>query len=337
MARDTVMTSAPTAYDGPTKMLIGGQWLDAADHQEIPVESPATRTVIASVPRGSAHDVDRAVKTAAEAFGSWRSLAPRERGKMLSAIGADLEAEREKIARTIAQETGNAIRPQSRPEANTAADVFRYFGGIASELKGETIPLNNRLLSYNLREPLGVVGAIIPWNSPVSLGAIKIAMALGAGNTLVLKAAEDAPLAVLRMAEVCMVVLATRPSAKCSLEPAEIASWNDIVVEMSYDSAYAKPMPKPIEAPGCTLVRMRVPLTWYRWAAGRLTVPLREPNRATGSTMRFTFRPAEKAVTPLPVAWPLPAMILNGLRPVGSDRLPVTVNVGPAGFWTKGW
>ncbi len=203
MASDTVMASAPAAYDGPTKMLIGVEWIEAEGQQHIAIESPASRAAIASVPRGDAADVDRAVKAATKAFGPWRAMAPRDRGRILSAIGAELEAERESIARTIAQETGNAIRPQSRPEANTAADVFRYFGGIASELKGETIPLNNRMLSYNLREPIGVVGAIIPWNSPVSLGAIKIAMALAAGNTLVLKAAEDAPLAVLRMAAVC--------------------------------------------------------------------------------------------------------------------------------------
>src|SRR4029077_3704109 len=162
-----------------------------------------SRTAIASVPRGRVADVDRAVAAAGAAFPKWRSTPPRERGRLLTAIGAELETERETIARTIAQETGNAIRPQSRPEATTAADVFRYFGGLASELKGETIPLNTTLLSANRREPIGVVGAIIPWNSPVSLGAIKIAMALAAGNTLVLKAAEDAPLAVLRMAEVC--------------------------------------------------------------------------------------------------------------------------------------
>jgi betaine-aldehyde dehydrogenase len=203
MVGDTALSSMTVNYTGPVQMLIGGQWVNAADDATIPIENPATRAVIASVPRGRLVDVDRAVAAAAEAFSKWKSMPPRERGRLLTAIGGELETARETIARTIAEETGNAIRPQSRPEATTAADVFRYFGGIASELKGETIPLNNSLLSYNLREPIGVVGAIIPWNSPVSLGAIKIAMSLAAGNTLVLKAAEDAPLAVLRMAEVC--------------------------------------------------------------------------------------------------------------------------------------
>jgi betaine-aldehyde dehydrogenase len=114
-----------------------------------------------------------------------------------------MEAESEALAKLIATETGNALRTQSRPEAKGAADLFRYFGGLASELKGETVPLGEHVLSYTRREPIGVVGAVIPWNSPVALGAMKIAMSLAAGNTLVLKAAEDAPLGVLRMAELC--------------------------------------------------------------------------------------------------------------------------------------
>jgi len=197
------VSDATERYSGPVQMLIGGHWIDAVSSETIPVENPARAEVIATVPRGRAADVDLAVTAAARAFPEWRATAPRERGRMLTAIGMDMQSAIESIARTIATETGNALRTQSRPEATTAADVFRYFGGLASELKGETIPLSNRLLSYNLREPIGVVGAIIPWNSPVSLGAIKIAMALGAGNTLVLKAAEDAPLAVLKMAEIC--------------------------------------------------------------------------------------------------------------------------------------
>jgi betaine-aldehyde dehydrogenase len=83
------------------------------------------------------------------------------------------------------------------------ADIFRYFGGVASEIKGETIPLGENLLSYSRREPIGVVGGIVPWNSPVGLGALKIAMAITAGNTLVLKPSSEAPLAVLSMAEIC--------------------------------------------------------------------------------------------------------------------------------------
>jgi betaine-aldehyde dehydrogenase len=184
-------------------MLIGGEWAESADGRMIEVESPGNRTTIGTVPRGGAEDVDRAVRAAHDAFGGWRRMAPRERGKLLSRIGEELQADVEGMARLVASETGNAIRTQSRPEANSAADVFRYFGGLASEMKGETIPLGETILNYNLREPIGVVAAIIPWNSPILIGALKIAMALVTGNTLVLKAAEDAPLGVLRIAEVC--------------------------------------------------------------------------------------------------------------------------------------
>jgi betaine-aldehyde dehydrogenase len=115
-------------------------------------------------------------------------------------IADKMEAQAEELARTIALETGNALRTRARGEAPLSAGIFRYFGGLAGELKGETIPLGEQVLSYTRREPIGVVGAIIPRNAPVLLRALKIAPALCAGNTLVLKAAEDAPLGVLMMA-----------------------------------------------------------------------------------------------------------------------------------------
>jgi acyl-CoA reductase-like NAD-dependent aldehyde dehydrogenase len=195
------MTAQPKLK--PALMLVDGKWEASADGRFIPVENPAKRQAIAEVPRAGAADVDRAVRAAAKAFASWRNVPPRERGRLLMKIADSMEAESEALARLIATETGNALRTQSRPEAKGAADLFRYFGGLASELKGETVPLGEHVLSYTRREPIGVVGAVIPWNSPVVLGAMKIAMSLAAGNTLVLKAAEDAPLGVLRMAELC--------------------------------------------------------------------------------------------------------------------------------------
>src|SRR5579863_1247614 len=155
-------------------MVIGGKWVGSASGEVFAVENPANRRQIAKVPRGRAEDVDRAVKAAAEAFPAWSRTAPRERGRLLARIADALEERVEELARTVALETGNAIRTQSRPEAKTTVDVFRYFGGLGGELKGETIPLGEQILSYTRREPLGVVGAIIPWNAPVSLGAVKI-------------------------------------------------------------------------------------------------------------------------------------------------------------------
>src|SRR6516162_464802 len=185
------------------RMLIGGRWVDSASGKVLEVEDPAHRRPIAEVPRGDAEDVARAVPAAADAFPAWSRTIPRERGRLLARIADALETRVEELARTIALETGNALRTQARPEAKTTVDIIRYFGGLGSELKGETIPFGEHVLSYTRREPLGVVGAIIPWNAPVLLAALKIAPALCAGNTLVLKAAEDAPLGVLMMAGIC--------------------------------------------------------------------------------------------------------------------------------------
>jgi len=189
------------------KMLINGQWVGAASGETLTVQNPANRQPIAEIPRGRAEDVDRAVKAAEAAYPAWSRVAPRERGKLFLKIADALEARVEELARLIALETGNALRTQARPEAIGTVDMFRYYGGLGGELKGETIPLGEHVLSYTRREPMGVVGAIVPWNAPSILSAIKIAPALIAGNTMVLKAAEDAPLCVLMLAEVCQQFL----------------------------------------------------------------------------------------------------------------------------------
>jgi betaine-aldehyde dehydrogenase len=185
-------------------MLIDGQWVASAGGGFIPVENPAKkRTVIAEVPRANAMDVERAVKAGTRAFEGWKRMAPRDRGKLMQKIAADIEGQAEDLARTLSLETGNAIRTQSRGEVALAVDLFCFYGGVASEQKGETVPLGEQVLCYSRREPIGVVAGIIPWNSPVLLGALKITMALTVGNTLVLKPASDAPLAVLKMARIC--------------------------------------------------------------------------------------------------------------------------------------
>jgi betaine-aldehyde dehydrogenase len=184
-------------------MVIGGRSVESSDGRYIDVENPANRTTIGQVPRATADDIDSAVRGAATAFEAWRLVVPRDRGRLLSNIADALEAELETLGRTVAQETGNAIRTQARPEVKSAIDVFRYFGGVTSELKGETVPLGEHVLSYTRREPIGTVGGIVPWNAPVVLGSLKIAMSIAAGNTLVLKAAEEAPLGLVRVAQLC--------------------------------------------------------------------------------------------------------------------------------------
>ena len=185
------------------EMLIGGKPTPSVADEWFCVESPATQQPLAEVPRGRSADVDRAVACALDAFPLWRDINPIDRGSALIRIGDDIAADVEPLARLLAAETGNAIRTQSRPEILQAARAFRYFGGVSGELKGETVPLGNQLLSYTVRVPYGVVGAVIPWNSPALLGSMKIAMALVTGNTIVLKSAEDAPLTMLAIAQIC--------------------------------------------------------------------------------------------------------------------------------------
>lgn len=188
---------------GTELILVDGQWIACADRRTFPVENPATQHAIANVQRAGAVDVDLAVRAAQRAFPAWRALHPRERGRALLKIADAMEAHIEPLARLLAQETGNAIRPQGRPEVKAAAELIRHFGGLAGELKGETVPMGLATLNYTVREPLGVVGAIIAWNAPIGLAAAKLAPALCSGNTVVLKTAEDAPLAVLALARLC--------------------------------------------------------------------------------------------------------------------------------------
>ncbi|MCU0538561.1 MAG: aldehyde dehydrogenase family protein [Desulfobacterales bacterium] len=188
---------------GRVKMIIGGEWADAGN-QWLNVENPAHKgTDAGQVPRGGAAEVDRAVQAAAEAFKSWKRMPARERGRAFLKIADALETEKEEFARLYSLETGNAIATQSRGEAMLTADLIRYFGGVASEIKGEVIPLGEQLFSYTRREPLGVVGGIVPWNAPLALSALKISMALIPGNTLVLKPSVEAPLTAVKLVELC--------------------------------------------------------------------------------------------------------------------------------------
>src|SRR5579872_836220 len=206
-AREEVEMNMSGATPRDQKMLLGRSWVDAANGETLPVENPFDRSVIAYVPRARSPDVDRAVAAAAAAFPVWRRVPPRERGRTLIKIADVMEKEIERLARLLATETGNAIRTQARPEIRGAIDIFRYFGGLGSELKGSTLPFGEDVLSYTRREPIGVVGGIIAWNAPVTLASVKVAPALCAGNTIVLKAAEDAPLTVLAIAEIAQSLL----------------------------------------------------------------------------------------------------------------------------------
>jgi betaine-aldehyde dehydrogenase len=189
---------------GQELMLIDGNWVESSDNRWIQVDDPSVRGAIAGeVPRGTEEDVDRAINAAAKAFIEWKKIAPRERGKIISKIGEQLSNQISELAQIVALETGNALRTNSTGEVTQVADLFTFYGGIAGEIKGETVPLGENLLSYTRREPLGVVGGIVPWNAPALLAALKITLSLTAGNTLVLKASSEAPLAVARLVRIC--------------------------------------------------------------------------------------------------------------------------------------
>ena len=158
--------------------------------------------VLARVPQGSPEDVDRAVEAARAALPAWRALHFADRQRALLAVADAIEADAERLAVLTAQDTGNALRTQARPEVATLASLFRYFGGVAGEFKGAVLPAGDAQLQYTRTEPLGVVGAILPWNSPLMIAGMKLPAALAAGNTLVVKPANEAPLPVLHLAAI---------------------------------------------------------------------------------------------------------------------------------------
>jgi aldehyde dehydrogenase (NAD+) len=186
---------------------IGGRYVPARSGRTFAVVNPATGQEVARAAEGDAADVDAAVQNAAAAQKEWAKVPARKRGALVHQCAQVLKAHVEELARLIALETGKALRTESRVEANVVADIFEFFGGLGSELKGESVPFAPNVLSVTVREPLGVVGAIIPWNVPMLLMALKVAPALVAGNSVVVKSAEEAPLTVLRICELLNRVL----------------------------------------------------------------------------------------------------------------------------------
>ena len=186
---------------------IGGRFVPAVSGRSFAIHNPATGEQVAEAAEGEAADVEVAVANAAAAQKAWARMPSRKRGALVAQCAGIIRAHVEELARLIALETGKALRTESRVEANTVADILEFFGGLGSELKGESVPFAPDVLSVTVREPLGVVGAIIPWNVPMLLMSLKIAPALVAGNTVVVKSAEEAPLAVLRICELMARVL----------------------------------------------------------------------------------------------------------------------------------
>lgn len=189
------------------KHFIDGELRPSASGRGFHVINPATRKAIGEAAAGDARDVDAAVAAAARAQKQWRAISARERGKIVAEAGRRLAGHAEELARLVALESGKALRTECRPEAVATAEVFSFFGGLAPEIKGETVPLKPTALTYTVREPVGVVAAILPWNVPLILMAHKIAPALVAGNGVVVKSAEETPFGVLRAIQLLNTVL----------------------------------------------------------------------------------------------------------------------------------
>jgi len=190
----------------PRLMLINGKWVPAASGKTFPSYNPATGEILAHVAEGDKEDVDRAVAAARAAFekGPWRNITPSERGRVIWKLADLLEKHAEEFAQLESLDNGKPITMARLVDIPTSVDQLRYYAGWATKIEGNTIPISAhgaKFLAYTLREPIGVVGQIIPWNFPLIMATLKLGPALAAGCTVVLKPAEQTPLTALMLGE----------------------------------------------------------------------------------------------------------------------------------------
>jgi phenylacetaldehyde dehydrogenase len=193
----------------PRQLFINGQWVDAASGRTFDTPNPATGETLASVAEGDAEDINRAVKAARRAFeeGPWSRMSPSERGRIIWRIGDLILEHTDELAQLESLDNGKPFAVAQAADVPLAADLFHYMAGWATKIEGNTINISVPYMpganfhSYTLREPLGVVGQIIPWNFPLLMAAWKLGPALATGNCVVLKPAEQTPLTALRLAE----------------------------------------------------------------------------------------------------------------------------------------
>jgi aldehyde dehydrogenase (NAD+) len=187
----------------PGKLYINGEFRDAADGATFNTINPATEEVITTVARGGVADIDAAVAAAKNAFekSKWATWPTAKRAALIRAIGDKISAHVMELAELESLDAGKPIRETSTIDVPMAADVFHHYAGLARAVRGDTIPVSPRMLNYTLLEPVGVCGAITPWNFPILMAAWKLAPALAAGCTIVLKPAEVTPLTACRLAE----------------------------------------------------------------------------------------------------------------------------------------
>jgi len=194
----------------PKKLFIGGKWVESASGKTFATLNPSTGEVLAQVAEGGAEDIDRAVGAARKAFesGVWRDLPPAERAKALWRVGDLIEERAQEFAELESLDNGMPVNDALNFKVPLAAATFRYYAGWVTKLEGATqsLSLPGKYLSYTLRQPVGVVGQIIPWNEPLLMASWKVAPALACGNSVVLKPSEETPLTALLLAEILQEV-----------------------------------------------------------------------------------------------------------------------------------
>ncbi len=187
-------------------MLIGGKRVLASDGGTIDVLNPATGQLLTKVPAATAEDIETAYQAASAAFPAWSRAHPLERGKALRDLADLIEEHGDELAALDVMDNGSPIK-EMRKDVDIAAAQLRYFAGLVSQVRGETIPTGDGRLNYTLRQPYGVVGRIVPFNHPLMFAAGKIAAPLAAGNTVIMKPSEHTSLSSLRLAELISEVL----------------------------------------------------------------------------------------------------------------------------------
>ncbi len=187
------------------RLYIGGEWRDAASGRTFESINPATGEPLTRVAEGDEADVDAAVRAARQAFedSDWTKTDGRKRGRVLHRIADLLEERADELARLESMDNGKPMREARMIDVKESIECFRYYAGWADKIDGEVIPVPGPYLNYTRREPIGVCGAIIPWNYPLQMAAWKVAPALCCGNTVVLKPAEQTPLTALELARIC--------------------------------------------------------------------------------------------------------------------------------------
>ncbi|SRR5579885_841105 len=197
------MSSAqPAATDTPRKyqLFIDGQWVDAESGKTFETPNPATGKTLAEVAEGDKADIDKAVAAARRAFeGKWSKMSARDRGRLIYKLAQLIESKSQELAALETADNGKPIRESQYIDLPGVVENFEYFAGWATKIEGETIPVPGQMFNYTLREPVGVCGQIIPWNFPLLMAAWKLAPALAAGNTVVLKPAEQTPVTALEL------------------------------------------------------------------------------------------------------------------------------------------